>query len=296
MRSTTFCAAAFLLLSTFWLPSELRAQTIVAANEVAAIPQPKPNAVMPSVTNPRAKTPPARLAPFSRFGLAGGISPLGINLQGAVNVNRFMNVRGVGNFFNYSVNNISVSGFNVNGKLNFATAGVSLDVFPWPNHGFRISPGALFYNQNSVSATIVATGGTSFTLNNSTYYSSTSSPVTGTGGLSLHANNPAPTVTLGWGNLISRTGGHWSVPFEIGAAMIGRPVPSMALTGGQVCDNAQGTLNCQNVVGYAQLNSNLQAQLVKYQNDLQPLRFYPILSVGVGYSFPIRRSAGRTAF
>ncbi len=57
MRSTTFCAAAFLLLSSFWLPSELRAQTIAAANEVAALPQPKPNAVMPSGDQSQGESP-----------------------------------------------------------------------------------------------------------------------------------------------------------------------------------------------------------------------------------------------
>lgn len=296
MRLAALCATAFLFSSTLWLPTALRAQTNVVANEVAATTQPKPSGETPSVTNPKAETQPGRFQPFSRFGLAAGISPLGINFQGAVNIDRFMNVRGVGNFFNYSMNNISVSGFNVNGKLNLATAGVSLDVFPWPNHGFRVSPGALFYNQNSVNATIMAAGGTSFTLNDYTYYSSPSNPVTGAGGISLHGRNPAPTITLGWGNLISRTGGHWSVPFEIGAAMIGNPIPTIAFTGGQVCADPQGTVDCQNVVGNSDLNNNLQAQLVKYQNDLQPLRFYPILSVGVGYSFPIRRSTGPAAF
>ena len=90
------------------------------------------------------------MVPFSHLAFGGGISPLGINLQAAVNVNRYMNLRGVGNFFNYSVNNISTNGLNINGKLNFATAGASVDFYPFPNHGFRLSPGALFYNQNAM--------------------------------------------------------------------------------------------------------------------------------------------------
>jgi hypothetical protein len=43
-----------------------------------------------------------------------------------------------------------------------------------------------------------------------------------------------------------------------------------------------------NVVGNTTLNTNLQAQIAKYQNDLNPLRFYPIISIGLAYSFPIR--------
>ena len=294
MRLYNFCPVAFLLASVLCSPA-LRAQVAPAANQLAALSKPAYNGMASTVMNPHPKVP-TTLSPFSRFAMAGAVSPLGVDFQAAVNVNRFMNLRGTGNMFNYTDSNISVGGFNVSGSVKLASAGVSLDVYPWPNHGFRMSPGALFYNQNRANATVLAAGGTSFTLNGYNYYSSTTTPVAGVGGLNLHARNPSPTITVGWGNLISRTGGHWSVPFELGAAMIGAPVPSLAFTGGQVCSDPQGTVNCQNVVGNSMLNTNLQAQLVKYQNDLQPLRFYPILSVGVGYNFPIRRTAGPASF
>lgn len=61
-----------------------------------------------------------------------------------------------------------------------------------------------------------------------------------------------------------------------------------ALTSGQVCTNPQGTVGCQNVVGDAPLNANLNAQIAKYKSDLDPLRFYPIVSFGLAYNFPIR--------
>ena len=163
----------------------------------------------------------------------------------------------------------------MNGTLNFATAGASVDFYPFPNHGFRVSPGVLFYNQNQVTATVVAPGGTSFTLDGYTYYSSQANPVTGSGSLVLNKQNPAFTITTGWGNMIPRRGGHWSFPFEIGAAFIGAPTVNMALTSGQVCANPAGTVGCMNVVGNSQINSNLQAQVAKYQNDLNPFRFYP---------------------
>lgn len=294
MRLLALFAAFFLLASTLCSPA-LRAQAIPAADQLAALSRPSYDSAPSAVMNPRPQPPPS-LTPFSRFALAGALSPLGVDFQAAVNVNRFMNVRGIGNVFNYSLNNISVSGFSLDGSLNLASAGVLIDVYPWPNHGFRASAGTLMFNQNKVSATMVASGGTSFTLNGDTYYSSSSDPVSGAGGVNLHARNPAPAFTVGWGNLISRRGRRWSIPFEMGAVMIGDPVPTIAFTGGQVCSDPQGTLNCQDVVGNSTLNSNLQAQLLKYQNDLAPLRFYPILSVGVGYSFPIRHSAGQASF
>ena len=236
-----------------------------------------------SVPAPRKSS---NVGPFSRLALGGGISPLGINLQAAVNANRFMNLRGVGNIFNYTVNNISTNGMKINGKLNFATAGASVDFYPFPNHGFRLSPGAMFYNQNAVTADVTVVGGTSFTLNNVTYYASSTNPIIGTGGLGLNARNPAFTMTTGWGNVIPRRGGHWSFPFEIGAAFVGAPSLNLTLTSGQACD-AQGQ-NCVNVATDPNVQANLQAQISKYRNDLNPFQYYPIINFGTAFNFRIR--------
>jgi hypothetical protein len=227
-------------------------------------------------------------APFSRLGFSSGIGAGGINLQAATNVNRYINLRFVGNVFNYTVSNVNINGLNLNGKLNLASTGASVDFYPFPYHGFRLSPGVLFHNQASASATVTVPGGTSFTLDNNTFYSSPSAPIQGTGSLAINKQNPAPTMTAGWGNLISRRGGHFSIPFEIGAAFVGAPKVNLALNTGQVCTNAGGTPNCQDVATDQVVQSNLQAQIVKYQNDLNPLKVYPILSVGIGYSFKIR--------
>lgn len=224
-------------------------------------------------------------SPFSHMAFGGGVSSLGINMQVAVNANRYINLRGDGNFFNYSLSNVTVSGLQAGGTFNFATAGASVDFYPFPNHGFRLSPGALFYNHNQFSANVTAPGGTSFTLDGYTYYSSEANPVAGTGSILANGQNPAFTFTTGWGNMIPRSGKHLSFPFEIGAAMIGSPTVNMALSSGQVCANPQGTVGCINVVGNSQIQSNLQAQAAKYQNDLNPFRFYPIFSTGIAYSF-----------
>lgn len=277
--------------SSLMAQANLSASDAPPAGSSSSSVNPGSSAILPT---PVAAPAPA-LRPFSRLALGGGISLMGVDLQAAVNANRYMNIRATGNFFNYSLTNIGVSGFTVNGKLNLATAGASLDYYPFPNHGFRISPGLLLYNSNGASATIAASGGTSFTLNSTTYYSSAANPVTGTGSVNLHSQNPAFTVTTGWGNMISRRGGHFSIPFELGAAIVGSPTVNLALTSGQVCTSPQGTEDCQNVVGDAALNTNLQAQIAKYKNDLNPFRVYPIFSIGVAYNFGIRGGAGQIA-
>ena len=288
MKSISFCLALILSAASTGL---------TAQQQMAATSAPPPVSGEGAVTSGRTFhewTPrDSASAPFSRVAFGGGVSAMGINMQAAVIANRYLNIRGTGNLFNYSLNNINVNGMNVSGKLNFATAGTSVDFYPFPSHGFRISPGAMFYNQNQVSATVVAPGGTSFKLDDTTYYSSQANPVTGNGSIILNKQNPAFTITTGWGNMIPRRGGHWSFPFEIGAAFVGAPTVNMALTSGQVCTDPAGTINCSNVVGDSQVTTNLQAQVAKYQNDVNPFNIYPIVSTGVAFSFGLHGGEAR---
>ncbi|MDR3725264.1 MAG: hypothetical protein P4K83_12370 [Terracidiphilus sp.] len=224
--------------------------------------------------------------PFSRIGISGGVSTMGVNMQVATNLNKYLNVRGVGNYLSYTMNNQDIDSYTVNGKLNLATGGVSLDFYPFPNHGLRLSGGVLFYNDNAGAANVKVAGGTKLELNDYSYYSSSTNPITGNGSITLNARKPTPTATIGWGNLISRRGGHWSVPVELGAAFMGTAGINVALTGGQACD-AFG-LNCVNVATDPTVQSNLQAQIQKYRNNASDYPFYPIFSVGLGYNFHIR--------
>lgn len=241
----------------------------------------------PSVVNPKSVT--ARdtnSRPFSRVAIGGGISLLGIHLLAATNVNSYLDLRGDGHFFQYNVGNFQTNGFDISPRLNLASAGVSLDFYPFPRHGLRLTPGVLFYNHNQATSAVNAEGGTSFTLNHDDYYSSTSNPVTGTATLNLHSQTPAFTMTTGWGSFLPAKGKHWSFPFEIGVAFIGSPAVNLALTSGQACDYAGQ--NCVDVTSSQQLQSDIQAQEAKYKHDLDPLKTFPVIGGGVVYSFRIR--------
>ncbi len=223
--------------------------------------------------------------PLSRVSLGVGVSPLGIGFLLATNLNRYLDLRATGNFLNYSINNISTNGFNVNAQLNMASAGFAVDVYPFHNW-LRISPGVLFYNQNKANAVFVAAAGTSFTLNNYTYYSASgANAVTGLGTFGLGNGSAAPTITAGIGNLFPASGRHWTFPLDVGVAFIQNPTVAINLTG-EVCD-AQGQ-NCVNVATDPTVQSNLATQVASYQNDVQPLHTYPIVSFGVAYNFHIR--------
>jgi hypothetical protein len=227
------------------------------------------------------------MRPFSRVAFGGGISLMGVNLQAATNVNRYLNLRGTGNVFNYTVNNISTNGFNVGGKVQFATAGASLDYYPFPSHGLRLSPGFMFYNQNEITASGVVAGGTKVTLNDQDYLSEASAPLSVNANLGLNTRKQAFTATMGWGNMIPRKGGHWSFPFELGGAFTGVPTLNMGLTG-FACPTSNDSTCLSPYVDMstnAMAQANLNAQIAKYKSDLNPLQVYPILSFGVSYAF-----------
>jgi hypothetical protein len=236
-------------------------------------------------------------APFSRLALSGGIGSMGINMQAAVNANRFFNIRGTGNYFNYNVSNVTINngggsnGISVSGNLKFATAGASLDIYPFPNHGFRLSPGAVFYNQNRATAAGATTPGSSFTFGSQTYYSDEVDPLNLAASLGLNKQKTAFSMTTGWGNLISRGGGHFSFPFEIGAVFTGAPTIGFNATGNACLnqvDAADNGPSCENMATNPTAQANIAAQVAKYQKDLNVVRVYPIFSFGIGYNFKIR--------
>lgn len=253
-----------------------------------------PNNPGPAPLNPhvKKKKQEVELKPFSRVALGGGISLMGINMQVATNIDRYLNVRGTGNFFDYTVNNIKVSDFSVNGKVNFAAGGVALDYYPFPTHGFRLSPGVLFYNQNQITAAGVGTAGSSISVNSTKYYSETANPITMNAALNLNTRKQAATLTTGWGNMISRMGGHWAFPFEFGAAFTGVPGISLGLSGygcTSQADAATSGPSCVNLATNSTAQSNISAQVAKWQSDLNALQVYPIVSFGVTYNFAIRQ-------
>jgi len=275
-------------------PLALTGQTTYSSSQSDAQSAQAPVSERTQAVNIVPKKKPAPVKPLSRIAVSVGVSDMGGNVQLATNLNRYLNVRAIGNYFDYSDNNIAISGYTANGTAKMATGGASVDFYPFPGHGFRLSPGVLFYNKNAVNAGVVVNGGTKITLNGTPYYSSTTNPITGAGGVNLHDQNPAFTATIGWGNMIPRSGGHWAFPFEIGVALVGAPKVNLAFTSGQACNSPnQSDPNtvCVDVSGVSAdpvFVDNLNLQIQKYTQDLEMLKFYPILSFGVSYNFRIR--------
>ena len=214
---------------------------------------------------------------FSRIGIGVKISDLGAGIEVGTPLAAKFNLRGGFNILRYS-RLITNNGIHYDGHLRFQSAEAHLDWFPIG--GFHISPGLLFYNGNQVTATAMVPGGQTFSLGGTTYESDPTAPVTGAGKLDFV--KVSPSIMVGIGNLIPRNGRHYSFLFEVGGAYQGSARVALNFAG-NVCDST-GTF-CRSISGDSTVQANIQAQQVKIQNDVNPYRFFPIISFGVGFNF-----------
>jgi hypothetical protein len=216
-------------------------------------------------------------SPFSAVGVGVKISPLGPGVEVATPLGYGFNVRGGFNMFTYG-RSFTNNGVSYDAQLQLRSAELHLDWFPFRG-AFHLSPGALIYDGNQLTANASVPASTTFTVNHVTYESDPADPVTGTPKLDFM--KAAPMITAGWGNLVPRTK-HISVPFEFGLVFQGSPRVALNLAG-SIC-NTDGT-NCRAISSDSTVQSNIQAQQNKYSSDVSVLKVYPIISIGVGYKF-----------
>jgi len=218
-----------------------------------------------------------RRRPLGNVGISVKAGSEGIGFDIATPLARKFNLRTGASFFNYN-HSFNEDGIPAVGTINLKSIRTNLDFFPFGN-AFRISPGVMFYNNNHVSAVANVPGGQSFTLNDVSYTSSPTDPVHGTFGVVL-GRRTSPTLTMGFGNIVPRSSRHWSVPVEFGAAFVGDPTVALNLAG-----TACSVDGCGSVTTDATTQSNIQKEQATLKNDISPLRFYPIVSIGFSYKF-----------
>lgn len=235
--------------------------------------------------------------PISRMGFGADVSLLGVGFKSALELTQNFDVRVLGNYFDDSNIHFEVEGFKAQSDLHFASVSTSLDWYPfWNGSIFRISPGVMFYNQNGLSGSTTVQGGTDFKLGSTTYYSANANPatgavpLTGTGGLALHRNNPAPMITAGFGSFVPRSNRHWSFPSEFGVIFTGAPAVRLNVAGWACLDKAQ--TQCTNVGDPTnpiaiEFNQNLQGRIQHWQAQANKFTIYPVFSYSVMYSFDI---------
>jgi hypothetical protein len=232
---------------------------------IIAVPQPQP-----------AKSTNRRVRPFSRIAIGTKSGTLGLGGQIATPLARWLTLRGGADFFSFGLTE-GIDGATYGGQVALKSGLVCVDVFPF-GHGLHISPGILIF-KSAIGASMNVPGGNSFSMGDSSYTSDPNDPVTGSGNI-VFSRSIMPSLTLGFGNMITRKErGHWSVPFEVGAAYTGHYAMQINLAG-SAC--SQGV--CQSTS-----NASIQQSVTQEQNGLteasKHYQLYPIISSGVAYRF-----------
>lgn len=186
-------------------------------------------------------------------------STLGVGAEIVTGLTPHINLRGVVNGFQYT-RNATHNTINYQGKLNLFTAGAILDFMPAADGKFRFSLGGL-YDGNKLDLTGSPSAG-SYVINGVTYTAAQAGTVTG----SVKFNQFAPYVGLGYGNAIADSG--WSLSFDAGAMYQGTAKTTLSATGAA-----------------AGLAANVAAEQIKLQNSLKNYKWWPVVSLGVDYSF-----------
>jgi hypothetical protein len=212
-----------------------------------------------------------------RFGVQAKASTLGAGIEAATAISRRSNVR-----FGFNMLDLGLSrtedGIHYDATFGLRSFQANLDYYLIG--GFHVSPGALLYNGNKVDATAFVPGGRSFDLSDATFFSDINNPVRGTGSVAF--NKAAPMVLLGFGNLLPRSRRHFTVNFDVGVVFQGSPRATLNLSGG-TCDSRG--LNCLNIGANPGIQTNIQAEQNKLNEDLKPFRYYPVISLGFGWKF-----------
>lgn len=261
------------------LPEQAKAQDTAAPALVAESGLDPTPAPAPAYDSKQPKTS-SESGTGSKVGIGFKASSLGLGFEVAGQVTKHSNIRGGFNAFYYS-RGLDNNGIHYAGDVKWMTVEAHYDYFPFKG-GFHLSPGMLVYNDNRVSASASAPGGSSLTLNGVGYISDPSNPLTGTGKVDFR--KVAPTFMLGFGNLVPRNGKHFSFNIEAGLAYQGSPRVGLALAGNACTQTPEG-LNCVNVATSPTIQSNILGQQTKISNDLSAFKVYPLFSLGFGYRF-----------
>ena len=214
----------------------------------------------------------------SSIGVAGKVSTLGGGVDVAVPVLERANVRVGISMFTFS-HDFEDDGITFGAALRLRSVTASFDWFAFGG-GFHLSPGVMLYNGNGVDILAFVPPGHVFDLGGETLYSSATNPITGTGKVAF--DRIAPSLTLGWGNIIPPGNRRWSIPFELGLVYSRAPRATLTFAG-SAC--LQDGTNCRNVSTDPALQADVAREQVDMNDALAVLKIIPVVSLGFSYKF-----------
>lgn len=195
--------------------------------------------------------------------VTGKVSTLGAGVEYAYALTPKWSFVGGINGASYDYDQTS-DGIKYEGKLKLSSFSGGVRYAPWGG-AFFLGTGLLI-NNNEVSLDAQAKN-QSFTFNGVTYTTNDLSRVKA----KVDFPSVAPSLSLGWQAKLF--GSQVSVTPELGVIFQGKPELSTDVTcnlGQTACDTAR---------------ANVEVERKKLQKDLDGLEIYPLLSLGIGYSF-----------
>lgn len=221
--------------------------------------------------------------PFSHLGTGVTFGTTGVGVEVAVPYGAYWNIRAGVSYLGYGrtfQSHGSSTSSPYEGHLRLGGARLGVDWFPLAG-GFHVSLGVLVPNLTQATAHIDLQPGKTLTIEGAHYTTDAANPFRG----SAHSEiSPvAPVLTVGWGNLIPRNyHRRLSFPIELGAVYEGPPTAHVTATG-DICPIGQSCRLASTDPGF---NQNLNTALSDANSNLDRYaRFFPIISVGVGYRF-----------
>ncbi len=203
--------------------------------------------------------PAAAAEPGIGLTLKAGTTGLGGELTYGLTEN--LNLRGGIGVFSWTLHMLENGTDMKDLKVDLLNIPLTLDWHPITGNGFRISAGVMFNNDRGE---LSAAAGESVSLNDHEYIVS-----------DLHGkvtfNSVGPYLGIGYGNAAD-TSSHFHICTDLGVVYIGAPKISLDAT-------------AQDPSQQDALNSDIAAQLEKYRHDFKAFQFYPVLAIGISYTF-----------
>lgn len=202
------------------------------------------------------------LPAFADATINAKLSTLGFGVEAAFPLAQSVDARIGYNGYRYNFDETSTSNgvpTNYSGDLKLNNAQVLADWHPWEG-SFRISAGVIF-NNNKFEMTAQPSGSNTINIGGTPYTVGAGETVNAT----VDFNKTAPYLGIGWGRTPKNSG--LSFTSDIGIVFQGKPK-------GSITTNIPGV----SAADINRANTDL--------NDaLDNFRYYPVISIGIGYTF-----------
>lgn len=197
------------------------------------------------------------------IGVVGGTT--GVGVEGQFRAAPRVNVRVTGDFFSYD-EEFATDDVDYDAEIDFNTIGGFVDLHPFDNP-FFVSAG-VYAGERAVQ--VNATSDTSAEIGDVIFTPAQIGTLTG----EVDFGGAAPFLGIGFNNTF-RTGGRIGFKAVVGAAFGGDPEVRLARTGG-----APLPANIQ-----AQFDQELRDEERELQEDVDDLKTFPVVQVGLTYRF-----------